>query len=301
MKLLTDVGGKTIRVEGGLMRVACLDAEPCHFIDNPEESIRALRGCSVRVDLFTFLQRLPQASPKYSYPMEWDNLAVVPVSTFDRWWKEIGPKTRNMVRLAEKKGVELREIPFDDTLVQGIWEIYNECPVRQGKPFRHYGKDTETVRREAGTYLESSIFIGAFLAGKLIGFVKLVYDGTRTQASLLHILSMVGHRDKAPTNALIAHSVRVCAERGIPHLVYSNFAYGNKGRDSLADFKERNGFQRVDLPRYYIPLTLLGSTGFRLGLHKSLSARVPEHLNAPLRKIRSFLYSRKVRSVGEAY
>ena len=36
----------------------------------------------------------------------------------------------------------------------------------------------------------------------------------------MHILSMVSHRDKAPTNALIAQAVRSCADRSIPHLVY---------------------------------------------------------------------------------
>src|SRR5207245_6382047 len=123
-----------------------------------------------------------------------------------------------------------------------------------------------TVRKEAATYLDCSIFIGAFLGAKLIGFAKLTWDETRTQAGLMHIVSMVQHRDKAPTNALIAQAVRSCAERKISYLVYSNFAYGKKQRDSLSDFKERNGFQRVDLPRYYVPLTRAVWIAFSLGL-----------------------------------
>ncbi len=148
----------------------------------------------------------------------------------------------------------IREVPFDDSLVRGIWEIYNECPVRQGRPFPHYGKDFDTVRKEEATFLDSSIFIGAFFNDKLIGFVKLVADETWTQAGLMNIVSMIKHRDKAPTNALIAHAVRACAERGISYLVYSHFAYGKKQRDSVSDFKEHNGFQRFDIPRYYVPL-----------------------------------------------
>src|SRR5438046_2589906 len=147
------------------------------------------------------MQRLPETSPKYRYPLEWDNLAVLPVSTFEQWWtQQIDNKTRNMARKAEKKGVSLREVPFDDALVHGIWEVYNECPVRQRRPFVHYGKDIETVRREAGTFLDRSFFIGAFLENKMIGFVKLICDETRTQAGLVHILSLIGQRDKAPTN-----------------------------------------------------------------------------------------------------
>src|SRR5438270_3410101 len=168
--------------------------------------------------------------------MEWDNLAVLPVSTFDHWWnQQIRSFPRNRARQAEKRGVKVREVPFDDALVRGIWEVYNESPVRQGKPNFHYGKDLETVRKAEATFLDRSIFIGAFLEEKLIGFVKLVTDANRTQANLMNVVSMVKHRDKAPTNALIAAAVRSCAERGIRYLVYQNFVYGKKGPDRLTN------------------------------------------------------------------
>src|SRR5262249_3788988 len=160
------------------------------------------------------------------------------------------------------------------------------------KPFPHYGKDFETVRRISATFPEQSTFIGAFLEGTLIGFAKLVSDRDRGQASLMHIVSLYKHRDKAPTNALIAQAVRSCAERGIPYLVYSNFAYGKKQRDTLSDFKEYNGFQRVDLPRYYVPLTLAGRAALRLHLHRRLADRIPESVQARLRQIRALWYSR---------
>ena len=114
-------------------------------------------------------------------------------------------------------------MPFSEALVRGIREIYNETKVRQGAPNTHYGKDFATVYREEATFLESSIFIGAFLGEELIGFAKLVHDETRTQAGLLNIVSMVRHRDKAPTNALIVQAVRSCAERGIPYQSLMNW------------------------------------------------------------------------------
>jgi hypothetical protein len=116
----------------------------------------------------------------------------------------------------------------------------------------------------------------------------------------MNIVSLIQHRDKAPTNALVARAVRSCAERGISYLVYSNFAYGKKQRDSLSDFKERNGFQRIDLPRYYVPLTRLGSIAFRLGLHHRLADHVPEFLGAKLRELRSAWYNRRFQLPREA-
>jgi hypothetical protein len=298
---LINVGGKDVRVEGGLIRIARLDGDKYVFPDDPEALFDSLRRCGTRIDLFTFLQRLPETSPKYSYAMEWDNLAVLRVSTFDDWWKhQIRSLPRNRARQAEKKGVVLREVPFDDALLRGICEIYNESPIRLGKRFPHYGMSLERAREYAGTFLDHSIWIGAFIGDQMIGFTKLVTDETRTQACMVHILGMVQHKDKAPTNALIARAVRSCAERGISHLVYENFAYGKKQRDNLSHFKEVNGFLRIDLPRYYVPLTALGQAAFRLGLHHRMADRLPESLAARLRELRKLWYSRKFEPQTEA-
>jgi hypothetical protein len=284
---------KDIVVEGRWVRIAWLAGDGYEFLEHPEPTIAALRTAGRRVDLFTFMQRLPETAPKYRYPMEWDNLAVVPVSTFDHWWeKQIGFKVRNKVRLSEKRGVRVREVPFGDACVRGIWTIYNESPVRQGRRFWHYGKDIETVRRENQTFLERTVYMGAFLDDEMIGYARLVSDETLGQAGLMQIVSMSRHKDKAPTNALIAQAVRSCAERGIPYLVYSQFSYGKKQRDSLSDFKEANGFRRIDLPRYYVPLTVTGRLALRLGLHHGLAERVPQSVQARLRKLRAMWHNR---------
>lgn len=298
---MIEICDKKIQIRGSLVRIARLDADTYHFLEDPEPMLEGLRNCRHRIDLFTFMQRLPETSPKYSYPMEWDNLAVLPVSTFDHWWNhQIKSFPRNRARQAGKKGVVFREVPFDDALVKGIWEIYNETPIRQGRRFPHYGKDINTVYREGATYLDSSVFIGAFLGDSLIGFIKLVHDESRTQAGLMNILSMNRHRDKAPTNALIAEAVRSCAERGISYLVYANFAYGEKQASSLAHFKEVNGFARVDLPRYYVPLTAIGRAAFQLGLHRRLAERIPDPLAAKYRDLREAWYNLRFQSAIES-
>ncbi len=207
------VCGKDIRIQGQLVRIARPDGDKYTFPDDPEIFIESLRKCKARIDIVTFLQRLPETSPKYPYPMEMDNLAVLSVSTFDNWWNnQIRSYPRNRARQAEKRGVVLREVPFGEELIKGICGIYNETPVRQGKRFPHYGMTFEQAREYAGTFLERSIYIGAFVGETMIGFIKLVVDESRTQACLVHILSMVQHKDKAPTNALIAQAVRSCPE-----------------------------------------------------------------------------------------
>lgn len=282
---------RALVINGRVCRVAHLDAEDYKFPADPEAVVAALRESKAPVDLFTFMQKLPETAPRYPYPVEMDNMAVLPVTTFDNWWsKQIGFKARNKAKQAGKKGVSIRETPFNDDLARGIWEIYNECPVRQERRFPHYGKSLQAVHAMSATYLDSSVFIGAYEGEKLIGFIKLTMDDSGTQAGIMHIVSMLQHRDKAPTNALVAQAVRSCADRGVSYLVYSKFAYGKKLTSSLSEFKERNAFARVDIPRYYVPLTRWGSMALAMGLHHRLADRIPESMAEKLRKLRGNWY-----------
>lgn len=298
---MINICGKDVRIDGRFIRIAHLDGDKYNSPSDPEAMLAGLRRVDERIDLFTFLQPLPDTAPKYSYAMEWDNLAVLKVSTYDHWWSNQIPSTvRNRARQAGKRGVTFRVVPFGEELLKGICEIYNETPVRLGKPFPHYGMTMERARDYAGTFLDRSVYIGAFFGDSMVGFTKLVLNDTGTYGCLVHILSMVRHKEKAVTNALIAEAVRLCAERQIGYLVYENFSYGKKQTDSLSHFKEVNGFRRVDLPRYFIPLTVVGKTAFRLGLHHKLVDHLPAPVAAKLRDFRKAWYGRKLQQTSEA-
>jgi hypothetical protein len=292
---VTSIAGREISVNGRLVRIGSPVGDRFDYFEDPVAFVAEARKASAPVDVFTFVQPLPATEPQYPYRVEWDNFAVLPVTTFEDWWKrQLDNKTRNMVRKGAKQGIEVREVPFDAALASGISDIYNETPIRQGKRFWHYGKDLATVARENGTFLDHSVFIGAFVGEQLVGFVKMVLDRRGGQGAMMQILSMLKYRDKAPTNALIAQAVRSCEARGIPYLVYAQFAYGKKQYDSLVAFKQSNGFKRVDIPRYYVPLTFRGTVAMRLGLHHRISDRIPESLLTRYRNVRSAWHARRL-------
>ena len=169
---------------------------------------------------------------------------MLPVSTFDHWFtQQIVSDPRNRARQAQKKGVVLREVPFDDALLQGICDIYNETPIRQGRRFPHYGMDLEKARAYAGTFLDRSIFIGAFLNDQMIGFIKLVTDETQhARVRDPHSVNGAAPRQSADQRVDGAGGPLLRRPED-PHLVYENFTYGKKQGDCLTHFKEVNGFQ----------------------------------------------------------
>ena len=177
----------------------------------------------------------------------------------------------NTVRRAEKKGVVVREVSLDDALARGIW-IYNECRVRQGRQFPHYGKDLETVRRMSATFPGSSFFIGAFVGETLIGFMKLTTDDARSQAAVMHIIGMVQHRDKAPTTP-DCPGARPAASAGSPTSCTRGLRTGRGAGQS----QRLQGEQRIQADRSTSVLCRIDSEGrlVRWGLHHRLVVPVP--------------------------
>jgi hypothetical protein len=284
------IEGLEISVDGSICRTARLSNEGFDFVDDPDRLGNAISASALRIDLLTFAQRIAEPEPKYSYHLEWDTVAVLPIESYEQWWKhQINDKTRNMIRKAKKKGVVLRTVLLEDELVRGIKAIYDESPVRQGRPFKHFGKEFETLKRAHATYLDQSEFIGAFLEGQLIGFVKLVHQPG--WSTLMQIISLISQRDKAPTNALIAKAVEICAQKHIPRL-----QYGIWSRRGIGDFKEHHGFHSYRVPRYYMPLSVTGKLAIASGLHRPLITRVPDDWLDRMARLRANWYSFRLRN-----
>lgn len=278
---------KEIIIKGRLVRTASIKDEWYYDIDDPYVFIEALDKSKVKADIFSFWQRLPETKPKFPYYLEWESLAVIAVKSYEYWFtKQIGPKERNLVRKSEKKGVIINIAEFDKDFINGMTSVFNETPIRQDKPFWHYGKSSEIIRQEFSKNLHREDLIGAYLNGELIGFIFLANAGS--YASITQIISKIEHRDKSPNNALIAKAVEICAERKIPYLVYAKWPTG-----TLRNFKCNNGFEEIKIPRYYIPLTLKGWLIIKLRLHNGLKRLLPEKLKTLLIGVRSRWYSHK--------
>jgi hypothetical protein len=284
-----EVNGKRIIIEGIVPRIARPEQEWYEDVENPEMLIGTLQKSKRCPDILTFWQRLPELKPKYFYRMEPDSIAALPIKSYSDWWeKQIDGAARNKVRKAQKRGVVVRLASFDDRFVQGMTSIFNETPIRQGRRFLHYGKDFKTIKRQFSRYLFREEILGAYLGEELVGFVMLANAGK--YAILGQIISKIARRDLAPTNALLAKAVERCAENKIPYLAYAYWL-----DDGLGEFKRNNGFQKFDLPRYFVPLTGIGTLALELGLHRGWKEAVPKQISDPLKKLRRRWYDLKPR------
>lgn len=263
------IQGYHITIQGRVLKTARLENEWLDCITDPGTFVQGLARAKTGADCFTFRQKVGETEPKHSYPMEWEYLSAIPIVSYERWFNsQINSGARRAVKKAEKKGVEVRLVRPDEDFVLGITKIINETPIRQGRPYIHYGKSSEVVRAELSRDAERCDFLGAYLNGELIGFIQLGHgDGYVVPFGMV---SLIRHRDKSPQNALLAKAVNVCVEKGIRYILYGNWSSGG-----LGEFKQNNGCVEMRVPRYYLPLTMLGKVACRLKLHKGVSWIVP--------------------------
>ena len=290
------VGDDKLIVRGKRLKVAVVADEDWleNEISNPDQCLRALTrngSTDLHADIFTFTQKPPMTVPQYQYPMERESVAVVSTSSFEDWWKRLPQATRKNVRRAEKRGVTVRACPLDDQLVKGLVELNNDSQFRQRKTYVHYGKTFDQVKRDQSTFLDRSEFIAAYFGDELIGFLKLVYRGEI--AAILQFLPKNSHSDKRPANALLAKAIELCEAKGISYLTYGLFNYGHKRDSPLREFKVRNGFYEMLIPRFYVPLTAWGRLCMKLNLHHGPLGILPEGWIALGLRVRNNLHSFK--------
>ena len=276
-----NVDGKTVAVTGRWLKMAVICSEEWLETElaNPDGCIGELkrqRPNGERADIFTFTQKLPATLPKYQYSMEWDSVAAIHLVSFKEWWEKLPQATRKNVRRAEKRGVVVTVREFDDELIHGLAELNNESPVRQGVRNVQYGKSLEQIKKDYSSFLDRSDLICAYFGRELIGFLKIVYRGE--VASILNLLPKASHDDKRPANALVAKAVELCAAKGISYLTYGMFNYGNKQDSPLREFKIRNGFGEILVPRFYVPLTGWGAFCMKLKLHRGPLGILPHRV-----------------------
>jgi hypothetical protein len=286
------VDNKEIEIAGKFIKIAELKKEWDEDVEDPEAFIKMLKSSGVKADIFTYMQQLPESRPKYKYDMEWDSIAAIPITSYENWLKkQVVQNSRKKIGLAQRKGVVIKLIEFNDQLVKGILDIYHEMPIIQGKPNRQYKTDFATAKKLNATFLDRAQFIGAFYNDELIAYIKLVTAGKFMRT--MGILAKLAHREKGAMNLLIAKAVEICVEKKMPYLIYARFNYGKSGSETLKEFKRNLGFESIILPRYYIPLSTWGKIVLKLKLHREIVEYLPEKVIRKLLQMRSDWYTRK--------
>src|SRR5258705_11241749 len=129
-------GDNLVIVKGSTLRVAEVFDEywvEAKQLPDPGDVIALCRRGAPRADLFTFAQRVPDTEPRHAFHHEWDNIAAIPLTTYDHWLaKQVTSATRRDSRSGQHPRGVIRAFEYDQAYVRGLIAIYNESPIPQG-------------------------------------------------------------------------------------------------------------------------------------------------------------------------
>ncbi len=277
-----EVNGDKLTTRGKWLKIAQIRGEEMRekALEDPELYLAVLKNDTqiLKADILSFTQKLPETLPKYPYPMELQSVAAIPLISFKQWWEGLPQETRKNVRRSQKRGVIIKVKEFDEDLIEGIRSVNDDSPLRQGMKNAYYRLTTEETKKRYSEFVGRCDFICAYSGEEMIGFLHLVYRGD--VAAILNLTPKPSQFDKRPSNALVAKAVEICEARGISHITYGLYNYGNKRDSPLREFKIRNGFKEILIPRYFVPLTNWGRLCMKVNLHRGLIGNLPSSVIA---------------------
>lgn len=159
-------------------------------------------------------------------------------SKYEQYLESVGPKTRNMIRKAERAGIIYNEFEWNDRLSE-IYEINTSSDSRQGHrmaaSYRKYPDQVNSLEKSAyGIH-----HIGGFIREKLVAYVELYVLG-----NFAFVNRILGHRQHLTTglmNGLIAACVQYALKSKIDYINYLTME--NLEENTLSSFKYRVGFR----------------------------------------------------------
>ncbi len=177
------------------------------------------------------------------YKFYFHPLAIIKVPNFiDEYLKDIGAKSRNMNKKAQKNKIICKRFNWNEKLDE-IFEINKSSLVRQGREMdESYKSYPERIN-----YLDekdfSIVHIGAFSEEKIIGYVELYIYGNFAMTNRI-----LGNK-KYLTYGVMNLMIKECVEYGIKNKIeYINYiTMQNRRNNSLSSFKQRVGFREYSV------------------------------------------------------
>lgn len=178
-------------------------------------------------------------SKYYFYP-----IAIIEIpENIDIYLKNIGAKSRNMNKKAQKNNIYCKEFNWNNYL-DDIYQINNSIEIRQGRKMDDSYKEfpKEIFYPKDNDF--SIVSVGAFIENKLIGYIELYIYGNFAMTNRI-----LGHKEFLSfgiMNLMVKFSVSYAIEtKSFSYLNYLTMP--KKEKNSLSAFKYRVGFREYSL------------------------------------------------------
>ncbi len=159
-------------------------------------------------------------------------------STHEQYLTQVGAKTRNMIRKAERNGYEFTEFIWNEHLDE-IYDINTSKEIRHSEPMHGWYKEVVQPRYHTYEELEYRKYYGGFRDGKLYAYLHVLLCGDF--AFFKHFIGHAQHLTAGIMNGLLSWAIREYIGNSQIHW----FKYGELSNEvnSMHSFRKHAGFQ----------------------------------------------------------
>ncbi len=164
-------------------------------------------------------------------------LLRIPAS-HENYLEEVGGKTRNVIRKADRYGYEFKEFVWNEHLGE-IYEINTSKEVRQSEPMRGWYREPVQRRDYCEEALEYRKYYGAFKDGRLCAYLHVVLCGDF--GFFRHYIGHAAHLTYGVMNGLLSWTVGKYV--GNSQICWLNYGELSKEPSTMHQFRKSAGFQ----------------------------------------------------------
>lgn len=158
-------------------------------------------------------------------------------SSHEQYLAQVGCKTRNMIRKAERQGYEFKEFVWNEHLDE-IFEINTSKETRQFVPIRGWYREPVKPRYHSKEELQYRKYYGAFKDGKLYAYLHVVRCGDF--AFFRHFIGHAQHLTYGIMNGLLSWTVQEYV--GNSEIQWLKYGELSKSSSSMHSFRKHAGF-----------------------------------------------------------
>lgn len=167
---------------------------------------------------------------------------MIHAMTADGYLQQVGAKTRNMIRKADKRGYVAGVFDYNDFL-DDVYSVNTSKKFRAGRRMtKSYQERPWPVRVDNSCSSHRLVYVGVFKDGRLVAYAKVVIVG---EVAVLD--RFIGHGDNlrdGVMNLLLYAVVCYCVSVGVYWVNYLTMESASKG---IEDFKRHAGFRATDV------------------------------------------------------
>ena len=102
-----------LMIRGKIIKIASIQGEnwtEINFVNNYHELVKLALESNIKADIFTFAQKIPNVKPMHNFFFKFDNIAAIPLTTYQNWLNSVSSGMRKDLKRSKKHRIYVKVV-----------------------------------------------------------------------------------------------------------------------------------------------------------------------------------------------